>query len=143
MANKFDLTPHVAKRQHVPMTGRDGKRVQVPTTPGMDNPHDRTHLGEHLDPKAGGKPKNHGPNPIHGGMTAQQQKMAGVGGLSLDTIASAPVADPASPVSLEPQGKILKPVAISPGMKNRTSPGMTSADHKMLGRAILDAAVKN
>jgi hypothetical protein len=71
---------------------------------------------------------------IHGGMTSRQLALKGMQhGNSTE-----PDANPSSPLSKEPQGKRLAPVAVTPGMRSRTAPHDAA-----LGTAILDAALKN
>lgn len=74
------------------------------------------------------------PVSIHNGMTERQQALQGMG----HATAVAPDANPANPMSKEPQGKRLAPVAVSPAMRSRTAPHDAA-----LGVAILDAALKN
>ena len=83
-----------------------------------------------------GAPKRMHPVSIHNGMTERQQALAGMGHAN----ATAPDANPASPLSKEPQGKafIGKPVPATPGMRSRTAPHDPN-----LGAAILAEALCN
>ncbi len=104
--------------------------------------HNSHGLGQHAEGHAvagniardGGK-KNVRPILTHGGMTKRQVSMNAMG----HAHATAPDANPASPMTKEPGAKVLTPPAIKPGMKNRTSPG---TDLHELGRAILATALQ-
>jgi hypothetical protein len=89
--------------------------------------HTRATLGK--PPKAKGYAVS-----IHNGMTERQQALKGMQHAN----ATAPDANPASPLSKEPQGKpfIGKSVPPSPGMRSRTS--ATNLD--ALGKAVLAEA---
>lgn len=85
-----------------------------------------------------GAPKKFHPVSIHNGMTERQQALAGMGHAN----ATAPDANPANPLSKEPQGKdfVGKSVPVVPGMKNRTTAAHSGVDPQTLGRAILAEA---
>jgi hypothetical protein len=83
-----------------------------------------------------GAPKNHRDVPIHGGMTAQQQAMRGMG----HPMAGAPDASSANPLDPEAPAKRLAPVAIVPGQRSRTS-DCDDALHAARGRAMIDQAI--
>lgn len=83
-----------------------------------------------------GAPKRMHPVSVHNGMTARQQSLKGMQHAN----ASAPDANPASPLTKEPTGKpfVGKPVATTPGMRSRTTP-----HDPALGKAILAEAFAN
>jgi hypothetical protein len=78
-----------------------------------------------------GAPKRMHPVSVHNGMTERQQALKGMQHAN----ATAPDANPASPLSKEPQGKCLTPPAPHPGMKKPT------CDLADLGRAVLSEAL--
>ena len=80
-----------------------------------------------------GAPKRLHPVSLHNGATERQRALAGMGHAN----ATAPDANPASPLSKEPQGKAFVGcgVAAHPGMSN------TSRHDPDLGRAILAEAM--
>jgi hypothetical protein len=86
-----------------------------------------------------GAPKRMHPVSVHNGMTERQQALAGMQHAN----AVAPDANPASPLTKEPQGKNLKPVAVTPGMRNRTNAAHSGMDLDTLGKCILAEAVCN
>lgn len=87
--------------------------------------------------RSGGKPKHNSMAavPLHGGMTTQtKQGFAACGG----DMKSAVDADPANPITKEPQGKRLTPVKLHPFMSRANCVAVkTSADHLALGAAVL------
>jgi hypothetical protein len=88
-----------------------------------------------------GAPKRMHPVSIHNGMTERQQALAGMQHAN----AVAPDANPASPLSKEPQGKafIGKSVPVVPGMRSRTNAAHSGTDLETLGKCILAEAVCN
>jgi len=103
--------------------------------------HDSHGMGDHVTGHAvsgniarDGAPKHVHPVTLHGGMTARQQSLNAMG----HATAVAPDANPASPLTKEPQGKTLAPVQAKPGMRSRTSP-----HDPALGAAILASALSN
>ena len=83
------------------------------------------------------------PPPIHGGMTRQQQDMAGVGGLGHGvSIKQVPDASSGNPLDPTPPPKNLAPVKIAPGMKSRTSPGLDDDAHREMGARVLADAMQ-
>jgi len=83
-----------------------------------------------------GAPKRMHPVSIHRNMTERQQALKGMQHAN----ATAPDANPASPLSKIPEGKsfVGKSVPVSPGMRSRTTGA--AFDHAALGRAMLDEA---
>jgi hypothetical protein len=150
MSNKFDLTPHISKADHVPAVDAKGVHRSV----GGPSAHDRTPIGEHLITHGydGGKPpqpKNHGnANQVHG--SAHHVGRDGVTYQSVTptqvamALSNAPLAEK-NPLNKPPQMKVMPDVAISPSMRSRTIAGadMTSADHVKLGKACLAEAIKS
>lgn len=100
--------------------------------------HDSHGLGDHATGRAGtdiardGAAKHVHPIVIHGGMTSRQVALKGMQHAN----AVAPDANPASPLSKEPQGKRLASVQATPGMRSRTS-----KHDPALGAAILATAL--
>src|ERR1700687_4711914 len=86
-----------------------------------------------------GAPKRFHPVSVHNGMTAQQQKMTGMG----HPVAGSPDASSANPLDPTTPGKRLTPVTKSPGMRSRTNAAHSAMDLHELGRCILDEAVWN
>jgi hypothetical protein len=83
------------------------------------------------------------PVPIHGGMTRQQQDMAGVGGLGHGvSIKQMPDASSGNPLAPEPQTKRLTPVTIKPGMRSRVEPTNDDAHRELGARVLAEAAQK-
>jgi hypothetical protein len=75
------------------------------------------------------------PVSLHNSATEQQKALTGMG----HAMGSAPDANPANPVSKEPNRKTFAPVAVSPGMRSRGPQPHDAA----LGVAILNEALKN
>src|SRR5580698_1906784 len=107
----IDLKPHVEKSRHVPQVDHSGKHRQVETTPGMENPNDRTGIGEHLNVKAtlgkAPKPKAHGPVKAHGGMFSRTRDGMHLQGVTQTSLANAPDASGAKPLDPTIPGKRL------------------------------------
>lgn len=82
------------------------------------------------------------PVPIHGGMTRQQQDMAGVGGLGHGvSIKQVPDAGSGNPLDPTTSPKNLSPVTIKPGMRSRVDP-VDDAGHRELGARVLAEATQ-
>jgi hypothetical protein len=102
--------------------------------------HDSHGLGDaarghaHPDIARDGAPKRVEKVLVHGGMTRRQMAGFAMGHAN----ATAPDANPASPLSKEPQGKNFAPVRAVPGQRSRTS-----QHNPALGAAILASAQKN
>jgi hypothetical protein len=113
--------------------GNEPPGLQVHHDPNVARAHD---VGVKGNIARDGAPKRMHPVSVHNGMTDRQQALAGMGHAN----ATAPDANPASPLSKEPQGKAFvgAPIPVKPGMH---TPGR---DHDpMLGAAILAEALKN
>jgi hypothetical protein len=153
----IDLKPHVAKSQHQPRIGRDGKHRVEPSS-GMVVSHTVDRQYEHdrhvqlgttrkysggIDPRVGGQPKNEGQVPVHGGM----HHVGRDGKLNLSVSATqvgSALHDAANlerdPLAKPPIGKRLSEPKITPGQRSRTS-GPNDM-HAQLGAAILHSALK-
>jgi hypothetical protein len=81
-----------------------------------------------------GAPKRMHPVSVHNGMTERQQALKGMQHAN----ATAPDANPASPLSKEPGRKTFAPVQAVPGQRSRTS-----QHDPAIGAAILASAVYN
>lgn len=79
-----------------------------------------------------GKPKALHPVSIHNGMTDRQQSLQGMQHAN----ATAPDANPSSPLSKEPGRKVFPTPQVSPGMRSRTRP-----HDPALGEAIMAEAL--
>jgi len=133
------------------LPGHDGRPKGVPDAPGMHGPAN-ARATEHggTDMARNGRGKAHNSVPAHGGMTAQQKAMAGVGGMGHGT--SAPDASAANPLAPEAPGKRLSPPMAHPSMRSRIAdtahagaPGENHARNKgmfdpRIGRQILAEA---
>ena len=104
----------------------------------------REHIGEHnnLNGISGGKPKNLGQVPVHGGMFHKGRDGSINQSVSATQVGSA-LHDAANlerdPLAKPPIGKRLSDPAIKPGQRSRTS---DSSMHAQLGAAILHQALK-
>jgi hypothetical protein len=95
------------------------------------------HIAGHSDPgniARDGAPKRVQPTMVHDGMTERQKSGFAMGHAN----ATAPDANPASPVSKEPAGKHYPTPQAVPGQRSRTSQHSAA-----LGAAILANALKN
>jgi hypothetical protein len=117
--------------------------------PNIARQHDR-HMTDSVATR--GKPKAMHPVALHNGMTAQQQKMTGLG----HPVAGAPDGSSSNPLDKTVPGKTFAPVAAYPGMRSRSHdtahggrPGENHArnvgrgadsDARDLGARILDEA---
>ena len=81
------------------------------------------------------------PVPMHNGPTAKSRRTGehfhGLSGQDLSRYDANPGDDP---LAGAPRGKVLTPVALSPGMKSRTSPALTNELHFARGKKMLDQA---
>ena len=127
MAGNSDLFLH-------PRKGPTPKPAEVVSHPSHG-------LGDHVTGHAvpgnlarDGAAKHLHPVLVHGGMTERQLALKGMQHAN----AVAPDANPASPLTKEPQGKNFASVKATPGMRSRTSP-----HDPALGAAILAEALCN
>jgi hypothetical protein len=136
-------------RKSVFQVDRKGRAPRVPVAFGEDNPHDRTRLNEHLQPHAGGTPKDHNAVKIHGGMHRMQNGRlmhgsAGDGDMARGQPHQGPPdASAANPLDKEALGKRLAPVRFTPGMRSRTNADRETHDDKILaGQRMLAEATR-
>lgn len=78
----------------------------------------------------------------HSGMTEAQHFSAGGGGLGYPTTTQIPGINPMNPDTMTGKSKRLSPVRVTPGMRNRTSPGFGDEMAQSLSEAILSQAQK-
>jgi hypothetical protein len=107
-----------------------------------EGPHVRGHAGSTI--ATNGAPKRQYPVHVHSGMIAKSRK-TGQLHVNAHSVDCAEQANPGNPLRspLLPIGKNLHPVAIKPGMRSRTSPGLTNDQHFALGRLALEHATKS
>jgi hypothetical protein len=89
-----------------------------------------------------GAPKRHTDVMVNPGMVAKSRKtgLLHTHAHSIDYTDS----DPGNPLKAgPPRGKDLRPVPIKPGMRSRTSPGLTNDVHFALGKIAMDNATKS
>jgi hypothetical protein len=100
--------------------GHDGRPQGVPNAPGMHGPARGADAfkGHHVPGNIArdGAAKVHHDVPVHGGMTARQHELKGMG----HSIGSAPDASAASPLDPPPQMKRFDPAPPVPGQRSRT-----------------------
>lgn len=128
-------------KQSIFQPDHTGKRSTVPVHPGMVVTHASHPIGADMPARHGERSniardstvgKHINPTPVHGGMTRRQLTLKGMQHAN----EVAPDANPASPLSKEPQGKNLKPVAPAFGQRSRTAP-----HDPALGAAIMNEAM--